>query len=279
MATLKHSFAAKRLGSLLERIRETLHKTSEAFQSEAFHGSLDEVLSVSPEDIKTAESYLLNIGLTSEEGRQFCEEWQHCWDEGGALQVLVRNPPQTLHHQTSLDDPTDPNVANFNRANTERIEKHRKSTNEQRAIAVNALTVLTTHVECLINTIKATAPKITVSEATEVVTKSNGGRCKRDEANIRAREALRNTRKKWSVRSLAKAIGCSQGLVGKLPVWQAYQTDHPRTPKAPKAVSLTDHLLATTSADSDGDELQRLIAEQRNEDTAERRQYRRRAKV
>jgi hypothetical protein len=71
------------------------------------------------------------------------------------------------------------------------------------------------------------------------------------EANLCARKALKGKppkgRRRWTCRSLAKAIGCSSGLVPDLPAWQAYAEDHglKRHAKdhALKAVSLTKPLL------------------------------------
>ncbi|MBU4273122.1 MAG: hypothetical protein KKA28_14775 [Planctomycetes bacterium] len=98
-----------------------------------------------------------------------------------------------------------------------------------------------------------------------VATGSKRPRVTRQEANLRAREALKNRRIKWTYRGLAGAVGCSGGLVPKLPAWQAYKEEiqgqrKKKTP-APKAVSLTDKVLATTGQNDE--ELKRLMAEQK----------------
>lgn len=147
--------AVGRLGPLLVKIRESLCKTLDAFRSKAFHGSLDEVLSVSPEDINTTASYLVNIGLTREDGQQFCDEWEQCWKEGGALQVLVRNPPPALDYPASADDPDDPWLARFNQAAAERSANHQGDTDRQRGIAMDALLVLLAHVDDVIRIVNA----------------------------------------------------------------------------------------------------------------------------
>jgi hypothetical protein len=68
-----------------------------------------------------------------------------------------------------------------------------------------------------------------------------------------------------STREWADDIGCSYGLVGKLDLWIQKQelTGHDsKQSKSPQTVSLTDQLLAVTSADEE-QPLQRLIREQR----------------
>ncbi len=97
-----------------------------------------------------------------------------------------------------------------------------------------------------------------------VPTDKNKPRITREEANLRAREALKNRppkAKRWSIRKLADAIGCSPGLAASLPAWQAYAVDHGLTRRdaAPKAVSLTD---ATLGSEGQRDaKLEKLIAE------------------
>ena len=96
------------------------------------------------------------------------------------------------------------------------------------------------------------------------------GSIDREEANRRAREALKGRPpkgKRWSLRTLADAIGCSTTLVHGLPAWRTYADEHGLTRKeaaAPKAVSLTPAVLANEGRDDA--ELQRLIAEQHDED-------------
>ena len=124
-------------------------------------------------------------------------------------------------------------------------------------------------------------------------------RSKADEANLRAREALKgkppNGAKRWSWRSLARAIGCSGGLIEKLPAWHAYADLHPECRRkdrpAPKAVSLSPGILADEGRDDEelerlkSQELERLqsltqiVTEHVDEDRADRRRYRRRPKA
>ncbi len=107
----------------------------------------------------------------------------------------------------------------------------------------------------------------------------------REEANLRAREALKNRpprgKKRWTQRTLAKAVGCADGMVSRLPAWQAYAADRGltrREPAAPKAVSLTEAVLAKEGRE-DGEELQRLTGQQAADDKAERRGHRQRKRV
>ncbi|MCE5303090.1 MAG: hypothetical protein LLF97_08285 [Planctomycetaceae bacterium] len=108
----------------------------------------------------------------------------------------------------------------------------------------------------------------------------------KDEANLRAREALKNTKTTWSERKLAKAIGCSAGLVHKLPAWRAHQEElamkGKKTAGGPKACGLTDGIMA--SKGQDDPELERLIAEQQADFeesplVSNARKHRRRPKV
>jgi len=97
------------------------------------------------------------------------------------------------------------------------------------------------------------------------------GRNWREEVNIRARDAIRGKppegKKRWTIRTFAKAIGCSTGLISELPAWRAYMEEHPRKtkkPTLPRVVSLTPAVLANEGREDA--ELQRLIAEQRGDD-------------
>ncbi len=102
-------------------------------------------------------------------------------------------------------------------------------------------------------------------------------RITKEEANIRAREALKASND-WSVRKLAKTIGCSDGLANDLPAWKAWLEERrPSGEPAPKAIRATDKLL-----DGIGEpdaQLQLLIGEQQADQKADSRGYRRRAKV
>ena len=117
-------------------------------------------------------------------------------------------------------------------------------------------------------------------------------RIARDEANVRARKALKGRppkgNKRWSYRTLAKAIGCGAGQVSELSAWQAYAESHglkrDKGQTAPKAVSLTAGRLAKEDSAAALErlhqaELEKVVAEQRADDEADRKQYRRRPKV
>lgn len=81
------------------------------------------------------------------------------------------------------------------------------------------------------------------------------------EANAHALVLLKYPKMR-TVRALAAKIGCSTGLIGKLPAWKAYRArvskEYP--PPAPKAVSQTDAVWANEGRSDK--ELEGLIAEQ-----------------
>lgn len=86
-----------------------------------------------------------------------------------------------------------------------------------------------------------------------------------EEANAKARELLKadaafadKSQRDWS-----REIGCSVGLVCKLPMWRAVMKRRPKGRK-PKAVALTDKLEATIGKDDEA--LQDLIGEQQADD-------------
>jgi hypothetical protein len=91
-------------------------------------------------------------------------------------------------------------------------------------------------------------------------------RISREEANLRARDALKGPpprgKKRWTERTLARAIGCSPAQVHSLPAWRAYYEEHGVKKKAtaPKAVGLTDAVLANEGREDA--ELSRLLADQ-----------------
>lgn len=149
------SFSTRRLDSLLARIRESLHKTRDAFQSKAFCGSLDEVLAVTPEDVNAAVLYLVELGLCEEEAQQLHDEWERCWEEGGFLQVLIRHPPCALDYSASADDPDDPEVARVKQVNAERFADHERETESQRGIAVDAVSALLKRVDDLVEAVES----------------------------------------------------------------------------------------------------------------------------
>lgn len=105
-----------------------------------------------------------------------------------------------------------------------------------------------------------------------------------DEANQKARKLLKTvpgfedkTQKEW-----AEAIGCSEGLVAKLPVRKAVMEERRKNkplgaPKAPAAISLSNRVLATVGEDNDPaksaeieETMQRLIAEAKTPEEKER---------
>ncbi|MHB1035123.1 MAG: hypothetical protein ACYC35_28770 [Pirellulales bacterium] len=92
----------------------------------------------------------------------------------------------------------------------------------------------------------------------------------REEANRRAIPYLKE-HPFATAPEVSKAIGCSQGLVPKLPAWQALQRAR-RAGRKPKAVGLTDRVLAATpAAPADHNaEMGRLIAEQEVDDKTDR---------
>jgi hypothetical protein len=98
-------------------------------------------------------------------------------------------------------------------------------------------------------------------DATEKDRLTKKRRITSDEANIRAREILVEN-PTISSRDLAAQIGCSSGLISKLPAWRAVQEQLAAgaRPKRMKTVSLSDTVLATTGRKDDP--LQKLIAEQ-----------------
>jgi hypothetical protein len=118
----------------------------------------------------------------------------------------------------------------------------------------------------------ATSPSPIVPEAgatpAEQPTACRAPRPSREELNVKARTYLRKhrarekTKDPVSVRELAKVIGCSEGTVVKLPAWRALMERRQKraTPKALRAVQLSDKVLAATGEQDE--ELQRLIAEQ-----------------
>jgi hypothetical protein len=80
-----------------------------------------------------------------------------------------------------------------------------------------------------------------------------------EEANILARDYLKKN-PNAKLRELADEIECSTGLIAKLPVWKAVMEARKQGKKPkPRAIRLTDKILATTNAD---DELRRLVEEQ-----------------
>jgi hypothetical protein len=83
----------------------------------------------------------------------------------------------------------------------------------------------------------------------------------KDEANIKARDFLRQHPNATS-RELAAGIGCSTGLVSKLPAWKAVkeQRDKGRQPKKAGNIALTPKMEQVVGVE--GDALAKLISEQ-----------------
>lgn len=117
-------------------------------------------------------------------------------------------------------------------------------------------------------------------------------RITKDEANVRAREALKGRvpkgKRRWSQRTLAKAIGCAVGQVPELPAWQAYAEEHglkrDKGDAAPKPVSLTEGTLAKQDSAAASErlrlaQLERVAAEQIADGAVDRKRYPRRRKV
>ncbi len=86
-------------------------------------------------------------------------------------------------------------------------------------------------------------------------------RVTKNEANITARELLRQN-PNATVRQLAKGVGCSTGLVSKLPAWKAVkeQRDIGRQPKKTVTFALTKKMELTIGVEDK--QLAKLIAEQ-----------------
>ncbi len=104
----------------------------------------------------------------------------------------------------------------------------------------------------------AAAPAL-LPDATKNAVKSK--RARKDEANIMARQYLKDS-PNATARELQARIGCSIGLVSKLPAWEAVQEQKSkgREPKKAKVVSLTAKLQRT--AGDEDKSLAKLIDEQ-----------------
>ena len=149
------SFAARRLVSLLGRIRNGARKTLDAIQSKAFYGSLDQVLPVTPEEVNAAVSYLSELGLCHEETQQLRRDYDGSWKAGGFLQSLMRNPPPVLNYPASDDDPDDPEVARVKQVNAERFADHERMIDDQRGIAIDAVSALLNRVDDLVEAVES----------------------------------------------------------------------------------------------------------------------------
>jgi hypothetical protein len=86
-------------------------------------------------------------------------------------------------------------------------------------------------------------------------------RMTKDEANIKARDFLRQ-HPNATLRELAAGVGCSTGLVSKLPAWKAVkeQRDKGRQPKKAGNIALTPKMEQVVGVE--GDALAKLIGEQ-----------------
>jgi hypothetical protein len=88
-----------------------------------------------------------------------------------------------------------------------------------------------------------------------------------DEYNIKARSYLHSNRKRErtaepvTVRELAEAVGCSEGKATMLPAWRALmeKRNERAKPKKPRAISLTNSVLATEGHEDEA--LKRLVEE------------------
>lgn len=88
-------------------------------------------------------------------------------------------------------------------------------------------------------------------------------RISRTEANIRAREYLAK-KPNATARDLAEGLGCSLGLVAKLPAWKAVVGERKagRKPKTPRAFSLTKKVETSIGVGEQDEVLNTLIREQ-----------------
>jgi hypothetical protein len=114
----------------------------------------------------------------------------------------------------------------------------------------------------------AQATREVSQESASVLEGEYGPRMSAGEANSRALELARadpSFATEPRVRKWAKAIGCSEGLVSKLPFWRATMERTGRGRKdnspAPKVVSLTRDVEAVSGEGDRDEQLRRLIAE------------------
>jgi len=105
------------------------------------------------------------------------------------------------------------------------------------------------------------------------LTETCGGKITKEEANVRARELLKEN-PNYPARQLAEKIPCSVGLVSELPAWKALQEYKKKTfgSPRPKIIPLTKELEACLG--SEDDQLQQLFAEQEKDQRQDARQAR-----
>ena len=105
------------------------------------------------------------------------------------------------------------------------------------------------------------AARTRAAEADEAVKPTVRRGMKKSEANILAREYLRD-HPTANIRAVAKGIGCSTGLVSKLTAWKAVQEERNRRRRPPRTneISLTGRMQKVLGVDDDP--LRKLIADQ-----------------
>lgn len=97
----------------------------------------------------------------------------------------------------------------------------------------------------------------------------------KEEANVRARDLLRETPTwDWTARRLAAQIPCCLGWISGLPAWRGYHEKRKQLRRAGtiKTVSLTDELEAVLGTGDKDEMVNRLIAEQEKEQREDSRQ-------
>jgi len=102
-----------------------------------------------------------------------------------------------------------------------------------------------------------------------------GEKITKDEANVRARQLLRETPTwDWTCRKLKKEIGCPLAWIPCLPAWRAYHEKRKelRSNKTIDTVSLSKELEAVLGEGEKDEVLNQLIAEQAGEEREDARQ-------
>jgi hypothetical protein len=102
---------------------------------------------------------------------------------------------------------------------------------------------------------------------------SGGKKITKEEANVRARELIREN-PNYTIRKLAEKIPCSTGLVSQLPAWKALQEYKKKMfgNRRPKVIPLTKELEACLG--SKDEQIQQLTADQEKDQRQDTRQAR-----
>jgi len=108
------------------------------------------------------------------------------------------------------------------------------------------------------------------TEPQVIAAKSKKPRINRKEANTKAREILKQ-KPDVKARDLSEEIGCSLGLISKLPVWKAIQEEREKGRK-PKMKRLSSKMLTVTGTGKKDGVLNQLIAEQDADEREDERQ-------